>query len=566
MIIEDLIVKYHSSGMSQKSIALKIDKSLSTVRRIMKRLGLVGHSKGIRSYNINSEIFNCIDTETKAYWLGFLLADGCLAKSAKSYRAIRLSIQDRDKSHLEAFASFIGYKGKLHENNTKGHRRLAVIFNDVNLGNKLIEHGWMDYKVGNNSRIFEVVPSDLFNHFVRGYFDGDGCIAGQKRKGRKGKRWYANICCKFKDHLTALNDKIMCTGGPETTVRRRSKSFDLRYCNKGNVAKIYRYLYDGIGPRLERKINRFYTALGNCTLEWYNIHDFKILRQDENTQQQLVEKLISDGWANPKHNLDKDLADCRKIDLKNYIIEGEGIRNGLAPGNKIIQTLQPIIYRVKQNNKPTISELSQHPKIVERAVTAFLKEPKKLYPARLIRELNYAGLTQASILSVPVMMAAIRSFKLQGEWFDPCAGWGNRMLTAYLLDLRYRATDPGICYSGLLRIQKYLSTNYRLDNKKYQDYSWTKSDFILTSPPFYNKEDYLDNINYGSFDNWYNQFLIPLIEKSLSHSSRVIMHVDNPMLEAIKKNYYTNAIKLYSVSRHKAPKEWFVEIFRVNVL
>jgi hypothetical protein len=558
--LEEIIKSHHTASKSQKTIANLTGKSLSTIRRLMKKLGLSGRSKGARDYCINSTVFDKINTIEKAYWLGFLLADGCLAKSAGSYRAIRLSLQDRDSKHLKEFAKFIGYDGKLYVNLSKGHRRLSVVFNDVYLGKQLLKHGWLNYKQGVSSEILDMVPDDLFHSFVRGYFDGDGCISGQVRKQRKRKRWYANICCKFDKHLLELNTRIISTGGPEAKIKKRNKSYDIRYNNLSNVTHFYYYIYSGLGPKLDRKFNKFITAIGGSTIDWYNIHDFKIRAIDESTHGELLLRLLSDGWVNPKHDLDKDLSECRKVDLKNYIIEGEGIRTGLAPGNKIIQTLQPIIFRVKQNKKPCIADLSEHSKLVDRAVSAFLKEPSKLYPSRLVRELNFVGFTQASILSVPVIMAAIRVFNLNGTWFDPCAGWGSRMIAAYLLGLNYSGTDPGVCYGGLERLKKYLEVDFDISDKRYQDYNWVNSDFVFTSPPFYNKEDYLDDINYGSYDSWVAHFLLPLIDKSLKCSGRTVLHVDSAMLNSIKQNYKTIDIKLFSISRHKAPKEWFVEI------
>jgi hypothetical protein len=143
---------------------------------------------------------------------------------------------------------------------------------------------------------------------------------------------------------------------------------------------------------------------------------------------------------------------------------------------------------------------------------------------------------------------------------DPCAGWGNRLLVAYVLNYEYEATDPGVTFEGLKRIQKFLGSGYDIQNKKWQDYDWKKSDFILTSPPFYNKEDYLDGVNFGTYEKWESAFFMPLIRKCKVMVDRVVLHVDNTMLASIKKEYDTSDIKLYSVNRHKAPNEWFTEI------
>lgn len=556
------IREMHSRGATQKSMAESLNVSIKIIRRLMKKAGLKGHSVGVRSYKINSSIFDHIDAPEKAYWLGFLLADGCLAKSAGTFRALRLSIQDRDQLHLEEFSKFIGYGGKLHISNRDGHRRVSVVFNDVYMGKKLIELGWLDYKTGLNSRILDIIPDNLFSVFVRGYFDGDGCISSQKRFNRKKRRWYANIVCKYKVHLEAIRDRIMADNGPPNIVRDRKGVFALVYPNLQNVRSFYDYIYkNDYEYCLSRKKLKFISALTvSDGIEWNNMHDFRVTSVNENTEQIILKRLLSEGWSNPKYDVSKDLIDCYNINLKNYLIEGEGIRNGLAPGNKIISHYQPIIFRIRQNNTPCLADLVKHEKHVKRAVQAFVKQEDKLYPARLLRELKYTGLSSASLLSVPVILAAIQHFNLNGKWFDPCAGWGNRLLAAHVLNYEYKATDPGVTFEGLNRIQKFLGSEYDIQNKRWQDYDWESSDFILTSPPFYNKEDYLDGVNFGTYDNWDSVFFMPLIRRCKSMANRVLLHVDNAMLASIKKEYNTNDTKLYSVNRHKAPNEWFTEI------
>ena len=45
-------------------------------------------------------IFDQIDTQEKAYWLGFILADGYLNTNK---HMLRIKLGDKDKHHLEKF-------------------------------------------------------------------------------------------------------------------------------------------------------------------------------------------------------------------------------------------------------------------------------------------------------------------------------------------------------------------------------------------------------------------------------------------------------------------------------
>ena len=53
----------------------------------------------------NRHIFDNIDNPEKAYWLGFIVADGYLNKEK---RMLRIKLGDIDKHHLEKFINFLG--------------------------------------------------------------------------------------------------------------------------------------------------------------------------------------------------------------------------------------------------------------------------------------------------------------------------------------------------------------------------------------------------------------------------------------------------------------------------
>jgi len=68
-------------------------------------------SKSTRQYTFNEYIFENIDTEEKAYWLGFLMADGY---NHESKTCVTLRLQEEDKEILEKFKSFLNYTGNIY--------------------------------------------------------------------------------------------------------------------------------------------------------------------------------------------------------------------------------------------------------------------------------------------------------------------------------------------------------------------------------------------------------------------------------------------------------------------
>ena len=78
-----------------------------------------------------------------------------------------------DEEHVIKFKEFMGFKGRLY----KDSYRIRACFKDMRIGERLKELGC----VARKSLVLEFpnetqVPKHLLNHFIRGYFDGDGSI------------------------------------------------------------------------------------------------------------------------------------------------------------------------------------------------------------------------------------------------------------------------------------------------------------------------------------------------------------------------------------------------------
>jgi DNA-binding transcriptional regulator WhiA len=136
------------------------------------------------------KIFETIDTEEKAYWLGFLYADGSVG--SKEHK-IELGLAEQDLKQIEKFRDFIGIMNKIsYRPTTKSYR---YSFRSESCKKDLIKQGCVPKK----SLILKFptedqVPKDLIRHFIRGYFDGDG--------------WFTNTDSCFQIGLIGTEDFI----------------------------------------------------------------------------------------------------------------------------------------------------------------------------------------------------------------------------------------------------------------------------------------------------------------------------------------------------------------------
>ena len=176
---------------SIKDIAEKVNTYPYKISLILKKNGIKPKSKFKGWKKINDEFLDIIDTEEKAYILGFFIADGSIKEeldkrdNGKRYR-LSFSNSIDDKEIIELIHEKICPENKIqYFHNTKdGSNRkpqLTLQWTSNHMKDTLMEkYGILprktydiDYKLPENS-----VPENLFRHFVRGFIDGDGTING----------------------------------------------------------------------------------------------------------------------------------------------------------------------------------------------------------------------------------------------------------------------------------------------------------------------------------------------------------------------------------------------------
>lgn len=179
---EQSVIDLYNSGVSTPKIAKLFGCSNPSVINVLKRNSVpVGKKYSYRKYLLRENMFDVIDTEEKAYWLGFVYADGCVNKKMTT---LSIGLSAVDAEHLEKFRDVISPGRPVYR-----YTRVA----EWN-GNKKLAHGatlsiWSRnisislHNVGVSKerqepeKLFAAIPDELFHHWLRGYFDGDGSAA-----------------------------------------------------------------------------------------------------------------------------------------------------------------------------------------------------------------------------------------------------------------------------------------------------------------------------------------------------------------------------------------------------
>ena len=203
-------------------------------------------------YERNSNVFETIDTEEKAYWLGFLYADGYVNEKDN---LIIVGLKHEDKEHIVKFQSFFQTNAPYVDKVNNGGRPYCFFrLYDKKMVKDLYTQGLYNKKSLTLEPNFNM-PSELIIHWTRGLFDGDGSIYPHTSP-RAHERYYIGLVgtesiLKYTQQVWGVQRKL--------DYNRSVPKFTI--CRKEEVNRILHLLYDNSNIFLDRKKNLAYKAI-----------------------------------------------------------------------------------------------------------------------------------------------------------------------------------------------------------------------------------------------------------------------------------------------------------------
>lgn len=200
-------------------------------------------SANARKYHINQDYFKTW-SHNMAYILGLWFADGCIYGG----KMFDITLHTKDKYILKQIAKELQYEGSLYDSVDRQSARLnfscVVIYNDI------ISLGGTERK--SLTLTFPKVPKEYLPDFIRGFFDGDGCI--MRLKNNRVNSAFTCGSRKFLEELhKILKEEAGVVGGSYD-----DSCYSLKF-GKKDTLKIGEYLYkDNPELFLLRKRNKFY--------------------------------------------------------------------------------------------------------------------------------------------------------------------------------------------------------------------------------------------------------------------------------------------------------------------
>ena len=263
------ITKLYQEGRTAKEISSLLGfKYHQPVYNYFKKMGWERTGKtGKRTYRVNEDFFKCVNTEEKAYILGFICADGHIERDRL---AIIVSIKDRDILEKIRYAMHSNHPIKevqrinpYKRTDRKVLTLVKLMIGSAKLVKPLLNMGLTTNKTYTlNGNILRYIPKYLMRDFLRGYFDGDGNVFFGRRYN-SGYKYNINICGN-EDFLLKSFQTYFPSNNKLYKDLYSKQCYVWKISQKDKVRDFMYYLYYNSSIFLQRKYNEYRKIMWSC--------------------------------------------------------------------------------------------------------------------------------------------------------------------------------------------------------------------------------------------------------------------------------------------------------------
>lgn len=200
-----------------------------------------------------------------SYVLGFFAADGSMIRNNRGAHFIEFHITDR--SLLEDIRKLLASNHKIttRVRNSRWKTGYRLQIGSKKIFQDLIKIGFSQRK--SNTLKFPEIPTEYVADYVRGYFDGDGCIYFKKHfvHTRKKQRWVFQVhfTSGSRSYLSDLKKVLHTCGLSGGFIQNKERGFELVFSHRDGLA-LYKLMYNNTGANrifLARKKKKYDLAM-----------------------------------------------------------------------------------------------------------------------------------------------------------------------------------------------------------------------------------------------------------------------------------------------------------------
>lgn len=571
---DSILEMYNKGGKSSEHIAKALDIHPSTVCRVLKRHGIEIKSASYfnRKHLIYLDAFKNITTESQAYFLGLMYSDGNVSSSKPSFS---ITLHNKDIDTLKKFSEFIFGC----ENIDYGKKYSTLRVNSSQIRKDLIKLGCVPAKTFKLQLSDDIKNSKLFRHFVRGFFDGDGCITIDPESKR-----VRVVFTGYDKFLISMNSAFANLCGVKFyEVNVKENVLDLVIGDQKNTRKFLHWLYDDATLYMDRKIKKSQEALTILddkavkNLQSNTILTFKkqkltsknILAMSKDEREEAAQFVFDEfrtrGFPYDKYTQEELTQDFLNLINRKatMVTEDNRFYNTSMGGLKIFRHFCDNYYDVSGGKLPSMHQAFEDDAMLIKAIKNrmgfFFENEAFNITGRMLRQgfRNGRIAFAASVFKPSIAKFFYEKFEAK-KILDISAGFGQRMIAASAVKAeKYVATDPwDSTFKSLTRMQKFLeplsSTTLELINTGSENLNFhNEFDFCFSSPPFFNKEIYSRDQSqaysqgFGGFMKYWNKTLHN-VHSALMDNKYFVLNMDSSLanhlldtsLFSLEETYY----------------------------
>ena len=259
ILTKDNLTEAYEKQKNIKNTAAYFNVSSGCIIKYMKYYDLP-YTKRIK-YFCDDGFFSR-DNEESFYWAGFMAADGNVSKQNDIFLGLKVS----DAGHLEKFKLSTKMTARVDIYDVKIHEIIIDNKKHIIQPSQQCRIRMRSQQMAKDLERFNVIPNKtkvydfpewlinhkLFNHFLRGYFDGDGWFSETSTGGKN------RICLGFCGNLSVMKKiinvlKYKCKIDKPPYLCKRKNIYKINYASAHTVTKIVNYLYSNSSIFLDRK-------------------------------------------------------------------------------------------------------------------------------------------------------------------------------------------------------------------------------------------------------------------------------------------------------------------------
>jgi hypothetical protein len=247
----------------------------------------------------------------------------------------------------------------------------------------------------------------------------------------------------------------------------------------------------------------------------------------------------------------KIVTSLKEFDIHNLELPNNELQQNML-GLNLVNMFHPQMWEVQCGNSKTPKQVFDSDILFKNAILKRIKySDTKLQPFNIRKSLKAFGSQSVSNFRPTIAKWVCERYGNGGEVLDPCSGYSGRLLgaltsnvTQYIgIDPDYRQVNGGNSLIAKLNTIGLVESSGVILQNAFEDTPIDKEsyDLVFTSPPYYNKEKYSYDdtqswIRYPTISEWIQNFLYPLVDKSmigLRHGGYLVLNVGDFLLDPL---------------------------------